>query len=186
MIFPLCEFSNLFLLPRGVSICLVPVLMRRGRAWSVVTHVVTPDPGTPGQSVMVTSITRCLRCYQDAADFHEVGFLTIQNKKVDTSSKRLSIVYIYNGRNVSVCKVVFIHDGVMWCVMYTLWWVTRGASWPVLSSLSAANGHCSDSGACPHIAGSDFANAKLLSIILLLLRTGSGRQAAGLCPCGIW
>lgn len=92
--FSLCEFSNLFLLPRGVSICLVPVLMRRGRAWSVVTHVVTPDPGTPGQSVMVTSITRCLRCYQDAADFHEVGFLTIQNKKVDTSSERLSIVYI--------------------------------------------------------------------------------------------
>ena len=48
----------------------------------------------------------------------------------------------YNGRNVSVCKVVFIHDGVM----YILWWVTR-ASWPVLSGLSDANGcngHCSD------------------------------------------
>ena len=47
-------------------------------------------------------------------------------------------------------------------------------------SLSAANGHRSDCGACPHIVSSDFANAKLLSIIPLL-HTGSG----GPRPCGI-
>ena len=45
-------------------------------------------------------------------------------------------------------------------------------------SLSAANGHCSDCGACPHIASSDFANAKLLSIILLLFALGEAK-------CGI-
>ena len=61
----------------------------------------------------------------------------------------------------------------MWCVMYTLWWVTRGQCVTRAESLSAANGHCSDCGACPHIASSDFANAKLLSIIPLL-HTRSG------------